>query len=214
MQRRLLSRLHVRRNFLHHIRPSSSSIAARRDPPPPPSLHADEDAPDLNDEDRALVRQYAMRGPSSTVRQITLALAPPERPEVELPPRQLADLDRLYDALLEPLPRVPTQAERLERRRAVVEAADADAFFALPGQDRLDAESWAHRLRCLGAQGDAAAARAAFDEMEVAALSGEGPRPDQACFHALADAHARAADVEGVQSVIKRAQALRLPMNA
>ena len=124
---------------------------------------------DVGADDRDLARLHTPSGPSrpsQPVRQITLALAPPERPEVELPPRQLEDLDRLYEALLEPLPRVHTQQERLERRRGVLEAEDADAFFALPGQTSLDPESWAHRLRCLGAQGKRDVAWRVFDEME------------------------------------------------
>ena len=165
-------------------------------------------------DDRDLAHLHGSSRPSKPVRQITLALAPPERPDVELPPKQLDDLDRLYEALLEPLPRVPTQQERLEKRRGVVEAEDADAFFALPGQTPLDPESWAHRLRCLGAQGKRDVAWRVFDEMEEMGLAGAGPRPDMGCLHALADASARDADVEGVEEVIIRAKARRLPLNA
>mgnify|MGYP001482546448 CR=1 FL=1 len=35
------------------------------------------------------------------------------------------------------------------------------------------------------------------DDMEAMGAEGAGPRPDQACFHALADAYARAGAVEG-----------------
>jgi hypothetical protein len=182
---------------------SSSAPAVR-----PPADVIDDDGED------GLVGHYAANGASRSVRQITLALAPADRPEVELPPQQLADLDRLYETLLEPLPRIPTQRERIEKRRAVIEASDTLAFFALPEQDIGDAESWAHRLRCLSAQDLPDVARDAFEEMEQRGLADLGPRPDGACFHALADAYARAGDVDGVEYVIARAQSHILPLNA
>ena len=151
---------------------------------------------------------------SKALREITLALAPPTRPFVELPAQQVEDLEELYDMLMRPLPPLPTQAERVEKRRAVVEAEDASAFFALPGQDALDAESHAHRIRCLGAQGKLAAAHAALQEMRDAHSRSAGPPPDQACLHALADACARAGDVDGVEAVIQEALDARMPMNA
>ena len=178
-----------------------------------PSARAVED--DVLDPDNlGLVRHYAERGAPRHVKEITHALAPAETPHAELPPSQLADLDQLYGVLLEPLPRVPTQRERIDKRRRVVEALDREAFFALPGQNELDPESWAHRIRCLGAQGEAAAASAAVDDMEACGLRGLGPRPDQAVLHALADAHARVGNVEGVEEVIHTAKRRRLPMNA
>lgn len=177
-----------------------------------PSTQVIDDA--LDPDNTALVQAYKRTGPSSHVNQITLALAPPEQPDAQLPPRQLADLDLLYEVLLDPMPALPTQQERLAKRSNVVEALDTEAFFALPGQDALDPESWAHRIRCLGAMGRADAALAAVEEMEEAGLRGFGPRPDDACLRALADAHSRAGDIDGVREVITRAKARRFVLNA
>ena len=57
-------------------------------------------------------------------------------------------------------------------------------------------------------------ARAAFEEMAARGLADLGPRPDQACFHALADAYSRDGDVDGVEEVILRAKSHVLPLNA
>ena len=147
---------------------------------------------------------------ATLLRQITLALAPPDQVDVELPEDQKQDLDELYGALMKPLPRIPTQKERVDKLRAVVEAEDADAFFALPHQDRADAESHAHRIRCLGAQEKLDAAHAAFAEMGT----GGAPPPDSACFHALADACARAGAIDAAEAVLAAYQGRGWPLTA
>lgn len=147
--------------------------------------------------------------PASALREITLALAPPDRPNVELPVRQLADLDRLYDLLTQPLPPLKTQAEKRQARYLREEAESADAFFALPGFKRNDPESHAYRIRCLGEQGKLKQAHAAFDEMEQM-----GVKPDMNCTHALADACDKCGSVEGVEGVIKLTKRLKMPLTA
>ena len=130
------------------------------------------------------------------LREITYAVAPVDNPTPELPQGQVDDLNALYEALIQPLSYVPTQQERAENLRHT-EAVDAVVFFA--ERDFADPEQHAHRIRCLGAQGHLALAHEALEAMR----KGDGPRPDAACFHALADACARAGDVEAAEAVIQ-----------
>mgnify|MGYP003316884251 CR=1 FL=1 len=49
---------------------------------------------------------------------------------MELPPQQVEALDSLYDALMKPFHSLPTQKQKVDKLRAVVEAEDAEAYFA------------------------------------------------------------------------------------
>ena len=185
---------------------------------------------------------FAARKASSTdeaLRQLSLALAPSDQPTVAVPPSYQRDLDELYDVLMRPLPPVPTQRDRIEKLRAT-EALDEAAFFA--ERDRSDVEQYAHRIRCLGAQGHLAAAHEVLNDMlrqqpvapalerhgegegegegtttatvAVPAARASVPRPDAACYAALADACARAGDVPATEQVIKAVRRAGLRVNA
>lgn len=140
-------------------------------------------------------------------RDVTLALAPPDAPAVELPANELADLSGLYDALMKPLGRQRTQREKVEAL-VRVEALDAPTFWA--ERDAADLEQHAYRIRALGAQRELEAAHGAFSQIgEVYGLP-----PDGNCFAALAEACARAGDVEAAEDVLRRVEAARLPLTA
>ena len=143
--------------------------------------------------------------PSHALKALTHAIAPPDNPDFQLPPKQVEDLEALYELLMRPLPPLKTQRERVENMSRV-NALDEEAFFER--RDRSDTEVHAHRIRCLGVQGYLDEAHAAFDTM----LDRDGMRPDAGCFAALADACARCGDVEAAQAVItklKRTHGLR-----
>ena len=178
-------------------------------------------------------RNDASASSGALSRQLTSALAPADAPAVmQLPLAYRRDLDGLYESLMRPLPTQPTQRSRLDKLLAT-EALDADVFFA--ERDRRDVDQHAHRIRCLGAQGHLAAAHEVLDAMlgsggrdgaagrraGTAAHADDGddgalsstaaavlPRPDAACYAALADACSRAGDVratEGVLTAVRRA---------
>ncbi len=205
------------------LRRASSALAA----PPRDTLLIEDAATDV-------ASQRASATTDDALRQLTLALAPADQPTVAVPPSYQRDLDDLYELLMRPLPPVPTQHDRLEKLRAT-EALDEAAFFA--ERDRGDVEQYAHRIRCLGAQGHLAAAHDVLSDMlqqqptarpaleqrhgegevvgasasAVAVSSGRAPvpRPDAACYAALADACARAGDVPAAERVliaVRRAQ--------
>ena len=188
----------------------STNVLVTREAPPKPTRDYDEiDAwLDAEDEESALVASNVMEAGYS--RDITLALAPPHAPFVELPRRQLRDLDRLYDVLMEPMAPQVTQELRAARRKNRREAQDADAFFALDAFDATDAESHAYRIRCLGVQRKLSAAHTAFQEMG----SRFGVMPDMACFHALADACAMNGDIKACEAVIVANQRARVPIRS
>ena len=182
-----------------------SSVVVSRKKPRPEALELAED------EEAGTVQSFSRASAvHGALRQITMALAPADQAAVELPERQLRDLDQLYDSLISPLASMPTQAEKVDKRRRVVQAVDADAFFSMSGQDRSDPQSHAHRIRCLGAQGHVALAHAAFEHMRDV----DGVVPDPACYAALADACARAGDVEGVEGVIALVKRAGMPTTA
>ena len=239
----LTSVFHLRRRphpLLLTLRGAASTLAT----PPRNALMFD---PALLEGDKPSANvAFAARKASSTdeaLRQLSLALAPSDQPTVAVPPSYQRDLDELYDVLMRPLPPVPTQRDRIEKLRAT-EALDEAAFFA--ERDRSDVEQYAHRIRCLGAQGHLAAAHEVLNDMlrqQPAALvappalerhgegegEGEGtttatvavpaarasvPRPDAACYAALADACARAGDVPAAEQVIKAVRRAGLRVNA
>jgi len=238
----LSSVFHLRRRphpLLLTLRGASSALAA----PPRNALMFD---PALLEGDKPSANvAVAARKASSideALRQLSLALAPSDQPTVAVPPSYQRDLDELYDVLMRPLPPVPTQRDRVEKLRAT-EALDEAAFFA--ERDRSDVEQYAHRIRCLGAQGHLAAAHEVLNDMlrqqpvllappalerhDEGEGEGEGtttaavavpaarasvPRPDAACYAALADACARAGDVPAVEQVIKAVRRAGLRVNA
>ena len=235
----LSSVFHLRRRphpLLLTLRGAASTLAT----PPRNALMFD---PALLEGDKPSANvAFAARKASSTdeaLRQLSLALAPSDQPTVAVPPSYQRDLDELYDVLMRPLPPVPTQRDRIEKLRAT-EALDEAAFFA--ERDRSDVEQYAHRIRCLGAQGHLAAAHEVLNDMlrqqpAAPALErhgegegeGEGtttatvavpaarasvPRPDAACYAALADACARAGDVPATEQVIKAVRRAGLRVNA
>ena len=235
----LTSVFHLRRRphpLLLTLRGAASTLAT----PPRNALMFD---PALLEGDKPSANvAFAARKASSTdeaLRQLSLALAPSDQPTVAVPPSYQRDLDELYDVLMRPLPPVPTQRDRIEKLRAT-EALDEAAFFA--ERDRSDVEQYAHRIRCLGAQGHLAAAHEVLNDMlrqqpAAPALErhgegegeGEGtttatvavpaarasvPRPDAACYAALADACARAGDVPATEQVIKAVRRAGLRVNA
>ena len=235
----LSSVFHLRRRphpLLLTLRGAASTLAT----PPRNALMFD---PALLEGDKPSANvAFAARKASSTdeaLRQLSLALAPSDQPTVAVPPSYQRDLDELYDVLMRPLPPVPTQRDRIEKLRAT-EALDEAAFFA--ERDRSDVEQYAHRIRCLGAQGHLAAAHEVLNDMlrqqpvapalerhgegesegegtttaTVAVLAAHAsvPRPDAACYAALADACARAGDVPAAEQVIKAVRRAGLRVNA
>ena len=158
----LSSVFHLRRRphpLLLTLRGAASTLAT----PPRNALMFD---PALLEGDKPSANvAFAARKASSTdeaLRQLSLALAPSDQPTVAVPPSYQRDLDELYDVLMRPLPPVPTQRDRIEKLRAT-EALDEAAFFA--ERDRSDVEQYAHRIRCLGAQGHLAAAHEVLNDM-------------------------------------------------
>ena len=235
----LSSVFHLRRRphpLLLTLRGAASTLAT----PPRNALMFD---PALLEGDKPSANvAFAARKASSTdeaLRQLSLALAPSDQPTVAVPPSYQRDLDELYDVLMRPLPPVPTQRDRIEKLRAT-EALDEAAFFA--ERDRSDVEQYAHRIRCLGAQGHLAAAHEVLNDIlrqqpvapalerhgegegegegtttatvAVPAARASVPRPDAACYAALADACARAGDVPATEQVIKAVRRAGLRVNA
>ena len=235
----LSSVFHLRRRphpLLLTLRGAASTLAT----PPRNALMFD---PALLEGDKPSANvAFAARKASSTdeaLRQLSLALAPSDQPTVAVPPSYQRDLDELYDVLMRPLPPVPTQRDRIEKLRAT-EALDEAAFFA--ERDRSDVEQYAHRIRCLGAQGHLAAAHEVLNDIlrqqpvapalerhgegegegegtttatvAVPAARASVPRPDAACYAALADACARAGDVPAAEQVIKAVRRAGLRVNA
>ena len=147
-------------------------------------------------------RAAGLRRASSNA--ITKALTPPSQPPVDLPPEHAEQLDGLYNALTAPLPRMPTQREKVEWMRRV--DTSSNAFFAHRSRD---ADGYAHLIRCLGVQGELARAHDAFDEMEA-----QGIRPDGRVFAALMDACARAGDVDAADAVLRRTREAGVPLSA
>ncbi|KAL1503952.1 hypothetical protein AB1Y20_010370 [Prymnesium parvum] len=133
---------------------------------------------------------------------ITRALAPPDRPLVELSEEHEDELDALYAALTQPLDwRLPSQAERRERMAAV--DTRPEVFFE---RRERRADSYAFLIRCLGVQGQLGAAHAALEEMRRLHIA-----PDANVYCALVDACGRAGDVQAAEAAAEamRADGLR-----
>ena len=140
---------------------------------------------------------------SPVLRAITAALAPAGE-RVDVPDHEAKALDGLYDALMEPLPSPPSQAERLNALRAT--DTREDAFLRRNGRT---VGQHAHLVRCLGVQGEVERAHRAFDR-----IAQMGKTPDNRAYAALIDACARAGDVPRAEAVIARMEEAGTPARA
>ena len=121
-----------------------------------------------------------------------------------MPDHEAEALDGLYDALMEPLPSPPSQADRLDALRAT--DTREDAFLRRNGRS---VGQHAHLVRCLGVQGEVERAHAAFDR-----IAQMGKTPDNRAYAALMDACARAGDVPRAEAVIARMEEAGTPARA
>ena len=170
-------------------RPSGTILVSRRSTSQ--RLVSREDGADSLGPPRSVMR-------AGSLREITLALAPADRPYVELPAKQIADLDALYELLVEPLPPEKTQLDKRIRRQEMP-ALDAEEFFGIPGHNRYDPEVHALRIRSLGVQGELQAAHAALQEMRTM-----GVEPDANCYAALTYACAECGDVSATGFIVSQ----------
>lgn len=93
---------------------------------------------------------------------VTNALAPNGTEVVALPEEDVANLEGLYAALMQPL---PEEATREERINAMATTDTSEAGFFRRRERSL--ETLSHWVRCLGVQGKLAEAHAAFDQIEA-----------------------------------------------
>ena len=143
------------------------------------------------------------RTASPALKALSAAVAPLDRPapaqltDERLLAEREAELDGLYALLTQPLPALPTRAEREE---AFLRIDTSPAAFWARHPVRT-AERYALLVRALAVQGELEAARAAFDEIEGAT----GAPPPLECYAALTHACARAGRPDLAEEAIVRA---------
>ena len=127
---------------------------------------------------------------------VTKALAPNRTEFAGIPDRDLANLDGLYGALMQPLPKETTRDDRI----SVMANTDTSqaAFFQ---HRELSLQTISHWVRCLGVQGKLTEAHVAFENIEAAGL-----RANENVYSSLMDACSRAGDVNAAEGVLQRLQ--------
>ena len=135
---------------------------------------------------------------------VTMSLAPNGMDVAELSDEDIANLNGMYAALMQPL---PEETAREDRIGAMANTDTSEAAFFQHRERSL--ETISHWIRCLGVQGKLSEARAAFDQIEAMDL-----RANANVYSSLLDGCSRAGDIDAAEAVLKWTQRDGMALNA